>query len=56
MDGWTLTPCREVNGWGWGGASEYSDTCKSTFHYSDVACTHVLMMCCVVWCLLLSVS
>ena len=24
MGGWTLTPCKEVNGCGWGGASEYT--------------------------------
>ena len=34
VGGWTLTPCREVHGRGWCGASEYSITCKSTFHHS----------------------
>ncbi len=33
MGGWALAPEMEVNGRGWSGASEYSITCKSTFHH-----------------------
>ena len=33
MGSWALAPEMEVNGRGWSGASEYSITCKSTFHH-----------------------
>ena len=60
VSGWLDFDPREVNERGWGGLqSTLSSICKSTFHHSDVycrvTCTHVLMMCCVVWCSLSSV-